>query len=71
MDNVYEPLDDFSNFLLELKHWDKYVVDQFVAGEYCNRLKGRHTKEFVLNTDKVISNLKELLFASNLKQMII
>ena len=61
MDNVYETLEFFSNFLLELKYWDNYVVDQFVAGEYCNRLKGRHTKDFVLNTDKLISKLKEIL----------
>ena len=32
-----------------------------VAGEYCSRLKGRNTKEFVLNTDKIVAKLNKLL----------
>ena len=37
------------------------MVDPFIAGEYCNRVKGRHTKEFVLDTDKVVAKLRTLL----------
>ena len=54
-------MNDFATFLLTLKHWDHYVVDQFISGEYQNRLKGRHTKEFVKQIDLVIAKLKELL----------
>ena len=61
LENADIQIEDFSKFLLTLKHWDHYVVDQFVAGEYPNRLKGRHTKSFVKNIDRVVAKLKELL----------
>ena len=42
LDNNYDMLDKFKEFLKTLKHWDDYVIDQFLSGNANNRLKGKH-----------------------------
>lgn len=61
LDNDYDSLSRFSTFLLTLKDWDYYVVDQFISGDTNNRLKGRNTKSFVKHTDDIISMLRSIL----------
>ena len=51
----------FATYLRNMKYWDGYVVDPWEANEGLQHCKGRHTKEFVRNTDKTVSILKRLI----------
>ena len=61
LDNNYNALGKFKQFLGKLDHWDDYVIDQFLSGDTNTRLKGKHTKCFIKRADDVISELRKLL----------
>ena len=46
LDNYYETLNNFKNFLGTLKCWEDYVIIEFVPENINNWLKGKHTKSY-------------------------
>ena len=61
LDNDYDILEKFKEFLKTLKHWDDYVIDQFVSGDTSNMLKGKHAKILLKEADAVINKLRQLV----------
>ena len=57
----YRCVSIFGAYLRNLKHWDGYVTDPWIADEQQSRLKGNHTKEFVRDIPNAINVLKSLM----------
>ena len=56
----------FGSYLRNLKYWDSYVVDPWEANDSLQRLKGKHTKEFVQKTSEIVVLLKRLMPGSRI-----